>query len=403
MLKCQTRYFSDSILRFAKKKYEKADPVFLGRSSNNLSLGVVGLANVGKSTFFQSFTRSKLGNPANYPYATIDPSESYATTENKRLDTLAGVYQTQKCTGARLKVIDIAGLTKNAASGEGLGNKFLSDIRQVDGIFHLVRAFVDEGISHVGGNQVDPLRDIIIVTEELILKDIEFVEKGIEENRKLLKKPYTNKGEIENELELLGRLQDLLYDSKKVSMGNWTVKEIEIINRFNFLTAKPTVFLLNVSENDYIRQECEFLRDVEIWLHKNFPKDELVMFSARYESMLDKEEREPYMASYPPSAMPLIFEKMKKALQLISFYTCGHQECREWFIRKGSSVVNAAGLIHTDLEKTFISAQVFKYNDVCKNSSRVPEKPLKLLKYGKNYCPEDNDIIIIEAAKGRSR
>lgn len=408
------RYFSVSVRVLAKKKNSTIlRPKYLGRLSNNLTLGVVGLANVGKSTFFQAMTKTNLGIAANYPFATIDPVESLVIVESPKLNHLRKLYQSEKNVPTTLNILDIAGLTRNAASGEGLGNKFLSDIRQVDGIFHVVRGFRDEEIIHIEDNKVDPIRDMNIVTEELILKDLEFVEIGLEKAEKTLKRPHIDKAQVTLEIKTLNKIQDLLYESRKISTAKWTNEEIDIINPYNFLTAKPTVYLLNVNENDYVNQENEFKAEVTKWIEENCPKDVLLMFSAEYETKINDcetpEELDLLFAIHnnKPSAKSEIVDKMRSCLNLVSFYTCGPKEARQWSIREGSTMPEAAGIIHTDLQKTFISAQVYKFDHLMNLSPPLNEASLKnsgkLYKCGKNYVVEDGDVVIIKAGNAKAR
>lgn len=353
----QIRSFTTTASRLAKKGAQTTKPKYLGRVSNNLSLGVVGLANVGKSTFFQAITKSTLGNPANYPYATIDPSMSLIVVESSKLDHLQRLYGSAKKVPTSMTIYDIAGLTRNAALGEGLGNKFLADIRQVDGVFHVVRGFRDDEITHIEHN-VDPVRDMTIVTDELILKDLDYIEIGLEQAQKALKKPQADKGKIQFEIDTLNKVLELLYLGRKVSTAEWSNEEIDIINPLNLLTAKPTVVLLNVNEGDYQNDSNEFKEAVEGWIQENCPEDELMLFSAAYETQLNEkrdnvEELEAYKAEHghKGSAMSGIVDKMRSALRLVSFYTCGPKEAHQWTVRDGSLAPEAAGAIHTDLQK----------------------------------------------------
>lgn len=375
----------------------------LGRVSNNLSSGVVGLANVGKSTFFQAITRSDLGNPANYPFATIEPEKSQVVVPSPQLDYLQKLYKSNKKVPTALTIYDIAGLTRNASSGAGLGNKFLADIRQVDGIFHVFRGFRDDEIVHIEENKVDPVRDLVIVTDELILKDLEYVESGLERAAKALKKPHSNVPEIELEISTMEKVLDLLYEGKKVTTGTWTDDEIDVINTYNLLTAKPTVYLMNVNEEDYKSGSNEFLGDVTAWISENCPEDELLLFSARLETKLIAGEAE------GESAIPQIVDTMRGSLDLISFYTCGPKEARQWTVRNGSLAPEAAGCIHTDLQKTFISAQVYKYSDLLEEdvtqglNEAALKKKGKQYRFGKNYIVEDGDVMVIKAGGAQKR
>lgn len=390
-----------------------AKPKFLGRVSNNLSSGVVGLANVGKSTFFQAITKSTLGNPANYPFATIDPEQSQVVVASPKLDHLQQLYGSQKKVPTSLTIYDIAGLTRNAASGAGLGNKFLADIRLVDGIFHVVRGFRDDEITHIE-TSVDPVRDMTIVTDELILKDLDFIETAVEQTQKLVKKPNTDKAAVQFQLDTLDKLLEVLYLGRKVASESWNDQEIEVINPLNLLTAKPTVVLLNVNEEDYARQDNEFKPAVEQWITENCPQDKLELFLAQFETQVNVLQESPdelaeYLAKYngSGSAMAPIVDAMRLALRLILFYTCGPKEAHQWTVREGSTGPEAAGAIHTDLQKTFILAQVYKWEDLAKESAPLDEAALrskgKQYRHGKSYEVEDGDVLVIKAAGGRAR
>ncbi|KAJ8140457.1 hypothetical protein OY671_006354 [Metschnikowia pulcherrima] len=398
-----------STCRLLAKKASAPKKKYLGRISNNLSSGVVGLANVGKSTFFQAITRSTLGNPANYPFATIEAEKSLVVVESAKLDQFQKLFQSEKKVPTSLTVYDIAGLTRNAASGQGLGNKFLADIRSVDGIFHVVRGFRDEEITHIE-NSVDPVRDMTIVTDELILKDLDFIETALENANKKVKKPGHDKALAKYEIDTLEKISDLLYSGRKVASEEWTEEEIDIINPLNLLTAKPTVVLLNVNPKDYITNNNEFMEQVEGWIQENCPQDRLMLFSATYETQLNElkgEERENFIRENgsKPSAMAGIVDAIREVLHLISFYTCGPKEAHQWSVRKGSTAPEAAGAIHTDLQNTFISAQVYKWQDVKNESGPLDEAALKSkgkqLRVGKTYVVEDGDVLVVKAARGK--
>lgn len=398
-----------STCRLLAKKSVQSKHKYLGRISNNLSLGVVGLANVGKSTFFQAITRSTLGNPANYPFATIDAEKSLVVVESAKLDQFQKLFQSEKKVPTSLTIYDIAGLTRNAASGQGLGNKFLADIRQVDGIFHLVRGFRDDEITHIE-NSVDPVRDMTIVTDELILKDLDFIETALENAHKKEKKPGFDKAVVKFEIDTLEKILELLYSGRKVASEEWSEEEIDIINPLNLLTAKPTVVLLNVNPQDYVQNKNEFMDQVQSWIQENCPQDKLMLFSASYESTLNElqgSEQEEFIAANgsKPSAMPGIVDAIREVLHLISFYTCGPKEAHQWSVREGSTAPEAAGAIHTDLQNTFISAQVYKWEDVKNEPGPLDEAALKSkgkqLRVGKTYVVEDGDILVVKAARGR--
>ncbi|EGW30193.1 uncharacterized protein SPAPADRAFT_63806, partial [Spathaspora passalidarum NRRL Y-27907] len=276
------RHFSTSLTRLAKP-VPTTPPLYLGRPSNNLSAGLVGLANIGKSTFFQAFTKSKLSNPANYPYATIEPCKSILPIPSTILNHYKQIFSSEKEINSKLTIWDIAGLTRGASSGAGLGNQFLNDIRQVDGVFQVVRGFIDDDITHVE-KTVDPVRDCVVVGDELILKDLEF----IENERKVLEreKKQKKRDNIEWCGEVLDKLEGMLYDGVKVINGEYNEEEIKYINSLNFLTAKPTVYLLNTSADDYAKGTNQFIQPVSQWIEENSPNDKLIVCSGEYETKL---------------------------------------------------------------------------------------------------------------------
>lgn len=372
----------------------------LSRNSNNLSLGVVGLANVGKSTFFQAITKTKLGNAANYPFATIKPEESKIVVESERLDRLESLYASKKKVPTSLKIFDIAGLTRNASSGEGLGNQFLNDIRQVDGIFQVVRGFRDDEIIHIE-NKVNPVRDLVTVMDELILKDVEIIETGIEKLQRQFKKPNQQHDTIHKEINLLNEMQDLLYEGKKLT--NFPFKDIEsveMIKKYNFLTIKPTVYLLNVNKQDFLNNDNEFITQIQQWIQDNCPNDKLMLMSAKHESDICDTNN----INNEPSSLKGIIDQMRDSLNLISFFTCGPQEVREWTVKRGTTALNAASVIHNDLKNTFITALVYKY-DQLKHLAQINESELKAKalqnKYGKSHVIQDGDIVLFKAGKGK--
>ncbi|CAL9734416.1 obg-like ATPase 1 [Monosporozyma servazzii] len=391
------------------KKQVEEQKVLLGRPGNNLKAGIVGLANVGKSTFFQAITRCPLGNPANYPFATIDPEEARVTVPSKRFDQLCQIYKkTASEVPAHLTVYDIAGLTKGASAGEGLGNAFLSHIRSVDSIYQVVRCFDDAEIIHIEGD-VDPVRDLEIISTELRLKDIEFAEKALEASNKITKRGGQSL-EVKQEKEkaaLIERIIDLLKDGHRVANQTWTPKEVEAINSMFLLTAKPCIYLINLSERDYIRKKNKHLLRIKEWVDTYSPGDIIIPFSVCLEEklshMTEEEGAEELKKLGVQSALPKIITTMREKLDLISFFTCGPDEVREWTIRKGTKAPQAAGVIHNDLMKTFILAEVTKFEDVLEYQDEAAIKAAgKLQQKGKNYVVEDGDIMYFRAAAGKN-
>ncbi|KAK6463286.1 P-loop containing nucleoside triphosphate hydrolase protein [Scheffersomyces coipomensis] len=393
-----------------KKKGAQEKPILLGRPGNNLKSGIVGLANVGKSTFFQAITRCPLGNPANYPFATIDPEEARVIVPSPRFDKLCELYKPKSEVPAYMTIYDIAGLTKGAHKGEGLGNNFLANIRAVDAIFQVVRAFDDADIIHIN-DEVNPTADLEIVSEELRLKDIEFAEKYLEGIDKITKRggQSLEVKQKKEEAELVKRIIQLLKDGKRVANQVWTMKEVETINQMLLLTAKPCIYLVNLSERDYVRKKNKHLLKIKEWVDEFSSGDLIVPISVSLEEKLagmeSDEERDAYCKELgAQSALPKIIVAMRQKLDLISFFTGGPDEVREWTIRRWFTAPQAAGTIHTDLERTFILAQVIKYEDLIEYRDEVSVKAAgKLLQKGKDYFVEDGDVIYVKAGEGKAR
>lgn len=391
------------------KKNVKEEKILLGRPGNNLKSGIVGLANVGKSTFFQAITKSTLGNPANFPYATIDPEEARVVVPDTRYDWLCEHYKPASRVPANLTVYDIAGLTRGASTGAGLGNAFLSHIRAVDAIFQVVRCFDDAEIIHVEGD-VDPVRDLEIIQGELRIKDAEFVEKQLEG----LKRQTTRGGQslemkkLKEEQAIVQAVYDCLtVENVDVRKKNWGNKEVEVINSLLLLTAKPVIYLINLSEKDFIRQKNKHLPKIKAWIDENAPGDVIIPFSVSFEDRLtrmsEEEVAEECKRLGVKSALPKIILAMRSAMNLGSFFTCGADEVRQWTIRKGTKAPQAAGVIHTDFEKTFIQAVIFKYDDLKElGDENAVKAGGKLQTKGKDYVMEDGDIVLFKAGAAKS-
>lgn len=404
------KFILQQVRTYAAPSATKTAKKLFGRPSNNLTSGIVGLANVGKSTFFQAITKSKLGNPANYPFATIEPEEARVIVPSHRLDHLAKLYNSKKKIPAILKIFDIAGLVRGASDNKGLGNAFLNDIRSVDGIFQIVRAFKDTEITHIEGN-VDPVRDLTIVQDELILKDMEFIENAMEKLQVQLKhkgnKPMHEISSMELQLESLTIAYDLLMEGQKIiNKKDWKNDHIDALNMHNLLTAKPSVILVNVNEADYLSQTNEYLDDIKAWVDEYSPDSSIILFSADYETKLNEQD-ESNIHFDQTSALSKIIQEMRKALNLISFYTCGDIEARQWTIRQNLTCPNAAGVIHTDFEKTFINAELIKFDDVAGLEPPFDEKMLKskgkVQRVGKTYIVEDGDMFHFNAAAAKKK
>ncbi|KAM7208070.1 putative gtp-binding protein [Naviculisporaceae sp. PSN 640] len=391
------------------KKVVQEEKILLGRPGNNLKSGIVGLANVGKSTLFQAITKCNLGNPANFPYATIDPEEARVIVPDARFDWLCEKYKPKSKVPANLTVYDIAGLTRGASTGAGLGNAFLSHIRAVDAIFQVVRCFDDAEIIHVEGD-VNPIRDLDIISEELRLKDIEFVEKALENQKKKTRQggQSLEQKKAREEEAIIEKILAWLKDGKDVRKGTWTPKEVEVINPLFLLSAKPVVYLVNLSEKDYIRKKNKHLPKIAEWLKEHAAGDPIIPLSVSFEERLthfetEAEALEECKKVGADSALPKIIIAMRKVMNLGSFFTVGPDEVRQWTIRNGTKAPQAAGVIHTDFEKTFIQAIVYNYNVLKElgDEAEVRAKG-KMMTKGKDYVVEDGDILLIKAGAAKA-
>eukprot|EP00834_Sanchytrium_tribonematis_P008130 NODE_870_length_3391_cov_0.839915.p1 type:complete len:419 gc:universal NODE_870_length_3391_cov_0.839915:1055-2311(+) len=391
-----------------KKKGSSEEKLLFGRPSNNLKIGIVGLPNVGKSTFFNCITNSSI--PAeNYPFCTIDPSEGRVSVPDERFDWLCTHHKPGSTVRAYLTVIDIAGLVKGAAEGAGLGNNFLANIKAVDGIFHMVRCFDDDEVVHVEG-EVNPTLDLDAIREELRKKDIDFLEKQSDGIKKTVLRLGGNTSSPEHKLkkeeyDCMIKALEVLKDQKKdIRHGDWTNREIEVLNGLYLLTAKPVIFLCNLSEKDYVRKKNKYLLKVKQWIDSNSPGDQLIPFSAALESHLSgmgtDQERDDYLKTLGEgvtSALPKITLAGYSNLNLIHFFTSGPTEVRAWTIRKGSKAPQAAGVIHTDFEKGFIMAEVMKFEDLKELGSETAVKGNgKYYQRGRDYVVEDGDVIFFK-------
>ncbi len=347
--------------------------------------------------------------PANYPFATIEPEEARVIVPSPRFEKLCEMYKPASKVPAHITVFDIAGLTKGASKGEGLGNAFLSNIRAVDAIYQVVRCFDDADIIHIEGD-VNPVRDLEIINEELRLKDIEFAKNHLETVEKIVKRGGQSL-EVKakkDEAITVQKVIDLLESGGRVANQTWTFKEVEVINTMLLLTAKPSIYLINLSEKDYKRKKNKHLLGIKQWVDKFSPGDAIIPFSVSFEERLshmetDAEREEECKTLGMESALPKITISMRKTLNLISFFTCGADEVREWTIRNGTKAPQAAGVIHNDLMHTFILAQVTKYHDLIEFGDDTAVKAHgKLLQKGKDYVVEDGDIIYFRAGAGKN-
>lgn len=375
----------------------------VGRLGTNLKMGIVGLPNVGKSTFFNILTKLQAA-AENFPFCTIDPNEGRVPVPDPRFDFLVEKYKPASKVQAFLNVVDIAGLVKGANEGQGLGNAFLSHIKACDGIFHMLRVFDDEEIVHVEG-AVDPIRDIQIINDELRLKDLEYVEKAHDDVEK--KVVRANDKTLKFDYDVLHKVLEVLRDEKKwVRYHDWNEKEIEVLNKHLLITSKPVVYLLNMSEAEFIKRKNKWLPKIKQFVDENDPGATVIPYSAPYElklqEMASEEQRKAYIAETgAPSVIDKIIVTGYKALQLCYFFTAGEDEVRCWTIQVGTKAPQAAGRIHTDFEKGFIMAEVMRYDDFKEHESEAAVKAAgKYRQQGKQYVVEDGDIILFKFNAG---
>lgn len=386
------------------KKEEEKKKAYFGRCGNTLKMGIVGLPNVGKSTTFNLL--SKLNVPAeNYPFCTIEPNKAQVPVPDPRFDKLKSMWKPKSNIQATLSIIDIAGLVRGASEGEGLGNAFLSNIQGVDGIYHVVRAFEAEDVTHTEGD-VDPIRDMEIITGELIAKDLQILNKRLGEVEKDIARA-AKKDDLE-EKATLDKAKALMVAGKWVRSGEWTEKEVDTLNKYLFITSKPVCYLVNLSIDDFKSKKNKWLPKIQEWITKNVPGP-IIPYSADFEKTALEEqqleeskmiEAKPVDPAAPPSMMSRIIRTGYKILELIYFFTAGEDEVRCWTVREGTKAPGAGGVIHTDFEKGFICAEVMKYDDFVRLGSELAVKGEgKYRQQGKEYTVEDGDIIFFKVGQ----
>ena len=360
-----------------------------------MKLGIVGLPNVGKSTLFNAITQAG-AESANYPFCTIEPNVGTVTVPDSRIDALVDMYEPDKTTYAVIEFVDIAGLVKGASHGEGLGNKFLSNIREVEAIVHVVRAFEDENIVHVEGS-VDPVRDIETINLELILSDIEILDRRIDKTKKSLKGGDKT---FRTQLEFYERLREHLESGKCARAMSMTEDELEMLADVSLLTLKPVIYAANVAEDDYAKPDGENEYVNKIREFAATENSEVMVISAKIEeeiAALDKDEKQVFLEELgaDESGLDKLVRASYKLLGLISYLTAGKPEVRAWTITKGTKAPQAAGKIHTDFERGFIRAEVVAFDDLMKCGSMNAAKEKGLVRSeGKEYVVNDGDIIL---------
>jgi len=387
-----------------KKKVEEEKIVLLGRMGTNLKIGIVGLPNVGKSTFFNVITKTSIAAAENFPFCTIDPNESRVPVPDPRFDFLVEHHKPASKVPAFLNIVDIAGLVKGASEGQGLGNAFLSHIKSCDAIFHMCRTFEAAEITHVEG-EVDPIRDLDIINSELRLKDVDYFMKIYEEvERKYVR---GNEKKLKAEYEILCKIKKILVDEERhIRFGEWNAADIEVLNKHLFITAKPMIYLANLSEKDYIRKKNKWLPKIKEYVDKHDPGATIIPISGACEQTLlemdSDEDRKKFMDENKcPSSLDKVINQGYKALNLQYFFTAGPDEVKAWTIQKGFKAPQAAGRIHTDFEKGFIMAEVMNFNDFKEEGSEAAAKSAgKYRQQGKNYTVEDGDIIFFKFNAG---
>ncbi len=360
-----------------------------------MKIGIVGLPNVGKSTMFNSITNAG-AECANYPFCTIEPNVGVVPVPDERLDVLTKMYNAEKTTHAIVEFVDIAGLVKGASKGEGLGNKFLAHIREVDAIAQVVRCFENPNIVHVDGS-IDPLRDIETINLELIFADIETVEKRLDKAKKMLKSDK----KYQSEIDCLERIKNHLEEEKPVRTMEFNEDEIEMLKEIMFLTAKPILYICNVSEEQLENSE----NDENVIKVKEYAKSEdtiAIPLCAKIEEELtglEEEDKKEMLEALglEESGLDRVIKESYSLLGLMSFLTAGEPEVRAWTIKKGTKAPVAAGKIHSDIQRGFIKAEIVSYDDLIREGSMNAAREKGLVRSeGKEYIMQEGDIVLFK-------